>query len=1269
RIRQEELLADSGAKGAYERALALRPGDLEIEDAIEQVDQTAENWKQIAKRFVEEANDASDSTLKTSHLTRAASLIWQYKTGGRDKEVDKLFRAALEADPASTRTARLYAETLRARDQHDALAEILVESADHARNRDEKLNLYVQSARVFARRLDDRERAGQCYERVLSFSPGHEEALRFLVELFTDGEKWDKLVALYEDALRSRQKLESEQGILLQIGMVHWRIRTAPDEAEPYFGRLRKIDPAHPGMLSFYREFFAGSEDPARLLTILGDAQRVTKDPDQKLELAVELAKTAQGSDATVERAVDAWKAVQRQTPDHPEARGALRELYAKAEKWNALVELLKSEIDSLGDDDVEREVTLLREMVPIYRDKLELDVMVIKTYKAVLRHVPDDAIALQELSRTYETMGRWNDLIQVLTQQAEAVEGADEKVTLLTRVAGLWIDRFANYNHAVGPLESVVALDPENRAALSRLKEIYEKKRAWSSLFEVLKKEAELASDPEVRFQNKIELAKLAGERLHKNADAIALWREVVEQAPATPGALDALERLAEREKDWPTLAEVLEIRAAAEDVEDAPRIRILTKLGTVYGEHIDQPLKAAGAWQRVLALDPKNGRATRTLRESFLKAGDWEGVEALYAETDDWEGLVEVLGSAAERSGDDAVKIALSFRAAEVYEESIGEPQRAFRNYERVLSVDSSNVRAATALLPIYERDEKWPKVVAMKEVLLGALADDAPLDERLTLLGELGRLSSQELSDEAAAFNWAKRAYALAPEDPDLITALEAAAGHAGAFEQLAAIYRERLESAPDDQALSLRRRLATLAGEQLGNTADAISQLEQILAADPADAESVEVLDRLYRAEDRTADLRNLYQHRIDHALDDQSRVLSLRELAALEEDVLDEAGAAVAHLEQLLILEPADSEALAGLDRLHAAADRPKELADVIRRRRELDTEEATGIDLAIRLADLLRMRLDDPRGAVDTYSDVLRLAPGNDQAVAGLEALSNSAPDLSLEIGRLLEAAYESKSSYQKLADVLDRRLRAAEDPGEIRDLRLRLAELAGSQLGDVEGAYNAIEAAFLSHPADQELWERLAEAAERAGKHEELAGAYAMVLDEGELEGSDILEIASRAARIHDELLGEPVAAEPFHRMVLAEDSLDERAFEALKQIYTDGEKWDDLQVLYRNRIANTVDLDQKRELLLQVCFLFEELLDDAELAIRAYQDVLELDPDDVSSRRALDRLYRRTERWRDLAALLKQDLDGAEGQYELDLTFELGQLHEQKL
>src|SRR5690606_19196407 len=123
------------------------------------------------------------------------------------------------------------------------------------------------------------------------------------------------------------------------------------------------------------------------------------------------------------------------------------------------------------------------------------------------------------------------------------------------------------------------------------------------------------------------------------------------------------------------------------------------------------------------------------------------------------------------------------------------------------------------------------------------------------------------------------------------------------------------------------------------------------------------------------------------------------------------------------------------------------------------------------------------------------------------------------------------------------------------------------------------------------------------------------------------------------------------------------------DESFLSLKELYTNEERWDDLQKLYRDRIAETVDAESKLDLLMQVCFLFEELIDDPEQAIRAYQDVLELDPEHQASRRALERLYERTERWRDLVALLRAELERANPDEQVGLTQRLGVLHEKKL
>ncbi|MCB9619521.1 MAG: hypothetical protein H6724_08740 [Sandaracinus sp.] len=1279
RLAHEELLDDAKAQTAYRKAHELDPSNEEVELAIEEMEHAAEKWRAIADRFLEEAKDASDPALKASLAARAGGLVWQYRTKGKNKEVDKIFSQALKADPSSVRAARLYSVTLKARSKWSDAAKTLRTTADVARNRDEKLNLYVEAARLFATKCEDEENASACFERVLDLSPGHEGALRFLVDYFTRREEWDHLVALYEDALRSRQRLESEQGILLQLGMVHWRIRGHADAAEPYFARLRKIDPAHLGMLDFYRAYLnakaegegaEAEEARSRLLTVLSDALRGAEG-STKLEVATELARLAQTSDAT-DRAIDAWKTVQRLDPANAEAGGALRELYRRGQKWNALVETMRAELDALphnaDDADVKkRRVKLLKELITIYRDELKLDAMAVSTYNQLLEEQPEDVGALSQLAETYESMGRWNDLIGVLGRMADATEDQTEQVTLLMRVARLWIDRFANYNQATKPLEQVVELEPENREALGELKTIYTKKRSWKQLYGVLEKEARLASDPDVRFESTLELAKLAGERLHQHADAITLWKELLEQKPEIEGGLDTLEKLSEREKDWESLAWALE-RRVGDTTEPKDRIKLLQKLGTTYGDHLDQPAKAAEAWKRILELDPKNGRALRTLRDSFLRARDWAGLEALYAESNDWEGLVDVLGNAAERAESPEDTKELSFRAASVYVEKIGNAERAFRNYERVLSVDPKNVDAATALVPIYEGQGKWPQVVRMKEILVAAMDDAEPAD-RVAALMELSSLTERQLGDEPAAFTWARGAYALAPRDAKVGERLEAMAAATGAWAELSRCYEGRLanDDVDPEEATTLRRRLAVLAAEKLERPETAATQLEAVLAEHPTDTTVRATLERIYASLDRPDDVLRLKQHALQHATDDEARIDAWHALAVFHEQLEDTAAAIEGH-QAALALDADNERALESLDRLLTGESRWSDLVSVLERRRELAPAERAS--LTLRLADLRREKLNDAAGALADYAEAVALEPTSDGARVGLEALAEAEGAPTIEIGRHLERAYEATGRHEALYGVLTARLEQVKDDDERRELQLRIAELAGTALGDADGAYAALESAFLDRPADPDLWDRLGAAADAAGKHEALAAAFATALEAAELDQDTTASLSRRIAEVYDVVIGEPAKSEPFHKRVLAHDPQDERSFLALKELYTEQERWDDLQALYRNRIAETVDAEAKRELLLQVCFLFEEILEDVPLAIRAYQEVVELDPDHVASRRALDRLYRRAGRFRDLVALLRQEIDrGLEADDEVARLLEIGEIHEREL
>ena len=1269
RVRRDELMDDQGARQAYERLGGRESDDPEVAQAVEQIEQAAERWREIAHRFVEEAREAADARLKTSLLTRAASLIWQYGGEEEVQQADAIFDEALAADPSHLRTARQYALSLRARERWEDVVSVFVLAAKAARSREEKAAAWLQAARVLRRCLGDVEGAAEAYQKVLELTPTDEEALGALVQYFTDKEAWDELAAMYDDALRSRQTLEAEKGMLLQLAMVHWRFREDPESAEPYFARLRKIDAAHPGMLDFYRERTGGDDSEGRLLTVLGDALRTTTDPERQLQLARELGHRANSADRP-ERALEAWKLVERLSPGDLDARAALQQLYESSGKWNALSESIRGEIEALSPSAKDEKLRLLRDLIPIYRDALGLDSMLIQAYAEILTLAPHDPEALTALAELYEASERWNDLIQVLDRQAEIATDPEAQIALHLRAADLWVERFGNLNQATRPLEQVIALQPDHDDALSRLKEIYTKKRKWAALFNVLGKEAELAADPSDRLEKKIEMAELCTSHLHQNAVAIRLWKEILEEAPDTPGALDALEQLAEREKEWETLAVILRRRAEQSDGQPAQG-EVLQRLGVVLMERLSRPEEAVTVWEQLLERDPDNSRVRRTLRDAYVASGAWEPLEALYGQTEDWAGLADVLNQAAEDAKEPEAIVGLSLRAAEVYHDRVGEPHRAQRGLERVLVADPTNERAARMLAPIYEKDQRWGRYTEMLEIIEASASGETTPEERLMRLNALRSVTLERQHDPAASFAWASRAYMLFPTVAEVVAGLEESAEAAGAYDDLVALFRARVDDAgtPESERIDLQRRIAAVAGERLGESQESIHQLEAILERKPDDAEAMAVLDRLYRAERRFTDLRSLYERRVQAVIDPAEEWVLLNEVAQIEEEQLGDLPAAAERHWRILESNPHDVDALKAVERLSQQLKQWDRLDRALEKRLQSKVGDDDRLAVYLQLADLRRIHLEDRSGALECYREALAIDGRNQVAIGGLEAISAEGGKLLANAVALLEPAYVKRGEFEKLADLLRRRLDQTKDRKERRALRLRIAELAASELGDAAGAYDALESAFMDNPHDLGLLDRLGGVAEAAGQHEAFAKALVVAIDAGDLDPDTEVALCRRAAELFDGVLGLPDEAARFHRRVLEEDPGDTSAFAALKQLYTKQEEWDDVRALYQQRIEATTDAGAKLDLLLQLCFLFEEILDEPKHAISSYEQALELDPTHTPSRRALQRLYGRLKRWPKLAKLLGRDLDEATGQEAADLAYELATLYETRL
>ncbi|HEX2871348.1 MAG TPA: tetratricopeptide repeat protein [Polyangiaceae bacterium] len=1308
KLLSEQLFDEDGAAVAYLRLLELSPDDKDASQKLEDQESRRGRYTELRASYVSEADGASDEAYKSAMLMRAAEMDVRFGSDDAAFEaaVDRL-EQAVRLDPTNEAAGRLLEHLYRQKGRHEDVAGVLERLSDRGETALSRISAGVRLARTYAQDLNDKERAARAYNNVLRDAPEHAEAKEFLSDLYSSAERWADLVALYEREVKAKAGGDAERvGDMLQIAMLHWKKLEKPADAEPWFERIRKVDPSNPGMLGFFREYCASLNDDARLMDILQAAARALPEGSkERTQLSSQLGKMAEGQE-NAQKAVEQYKSVLRQDPDNADAREALKRLYKQTQGYNALVELLRQELERLPNEKYQERITVLREVATVYRQYIKSDTALLSVLGQIVqlddKLDEQDVVEMRELVALYDKLGRHRDLITNQMKLAEITPDVEEKKELYRAAARRWLEQFSNAQNATEAYAALIKVAPDDREARERLEELYRKRRAWAPLYELYAadlKQAEGAKQlPLLR-----EMAALAAERLNRPADAIQLYQQTLQIDPTRADVLDALEKLSERSRDYATLASALERRVELE-ADATGKLAALQKLGTVYAEHIQDAEQAVRTWRRVLELSPGHSRALRVLREAYLGSGDFDALEELYGSQNDWEGLSEVLSNAADRAKDNQSKIALSYRAARVYEEKLKQPERAFRSYDRILSVDPGDTRAARALLPLYEKDEKWARLTPLYELLFEKAEAEA---EKLELLARLVDVAGKRLGDRKAAAGYARKAYELSPDSPLSLEMLEETSRAAGAWEAFVDVLEARLttfasdtteappavapkaEAAPtgkkkkgkkskpeatpdagsdappkpsgDATRRMLELKLSRVYSEELSRTDDAVKVYKQMLERDPADAEAATELEAILRRHDRRDDLRWLLELRVTSAATDEERLRLLGEWATLEEAVFESPAGAVALYRRMLEISSTDDRALSSLPRLLLAAGDAAGAAQIIAQHRDAASGEVRA-ERDVELAELYLEKLERPTDALESAIAALTSDAQSARAMSVLERLV-SVPAVRGRAADVLAQRYASGGEARREAAALAVMLEQTKDPAERLALHGRLADVNEHKLGAHGSALDVMLAAVREFPSELSLWERADSLAGASGRPTDLAEALREVL-RGKHDAALESELSERAARLHEDKLGDPIGATPYLERVLALSPSNEAAFQRLKDILTAAERWSELEALYDRASRATDDLARRVEMLVEVALICEEITEDAAKATSYYERILEIDPVHDAAIRALDRLYLKQGKSRELSALLERRLETAVGDEAFELKLRLAKL-----
>ena len=290
--------------------------------------------------------------------------------------------------------------------------------------------------------------------------------------------------------------------------------------------------------------------------------------------------------------------------------------------------------------------------------------------------------------------------------------------------------------------------------------------------------------------------------------------------------------------------------------------------------------------------------------------------------------------------------------------------------------------------------------------------------------------------------------------------------------------------------------------------------------------------------------------------------------------------------------------------------------------------------------LHFRLAQTLEDSLGNAKDAFECYQEVLFQSEDNEDAIAEIWRLVEAGVCRGDGV-EILEPIYTRQERFSDLKGLLEVSLLDMEDPADRSDQMRRIAELSHQSLEDIGGAMTWYGKAMVLDPEDEMSLGQLDTLAAQSDSWQVYTDALLEAAEQADSERKVELWLKASAATL--EKLNNREDTELLFLQVLSVNEEEEKALKGLDELYTQDERWDELEAVLTRRV-NVADYeDEQVRLLTRQAALYRDRLDRTDDAIDALKKVADLDENNLSAMGDLADLFRAADRPGDLFGVLE--------------------------
>jgi tetratricopeptide (TPR) repeat protein/serine/threonine protein kinase len=1136
-------------------------------------------------------------------------------------------RSVLLKDPAHEAAADAVENQARDSGAWDRAATVFTEAGRAARGAETRLTLLFRAARIYESDLKDPLRAESVYQQILELEPSNAIALRGVESARRASGDYHGLLEILLDRAERETSQETRSALLHEVAMLYEEKLLDGNNAVVAWVQALEQDPKDARALRAIERLTAGND--ARMAEALetlgaaaqqmrsqlfGDEQEsgrtaaIEAHEQAKTELAALQTRIAAEAEARV--AADAAERAERgqTTAAAQERLDALRsELSAlearrtdSAGGLNEVKEALEDKRDAHETCAAQAEAA-----VENYEQaELNLGISPSDEEQAELARLGAAAEALVDEATTLETQ------VNAQTEELATLEAALSQID--EELAQLRI-RVEAADDELALVQGHELLDEEPAALTLRSGEAAEIAEAEQHVAAAARElarfgsgdESERAAQRKQQLADLVQLYVIMGRfyvtRVGRADFGLSCYSQALEVDPDNDTAFDALIEVYRSSQAWNELVAALTSRA--DRVKSPVRAReCRAQAAVILVQKLADESKARSLLDRVLEEDPAHELAHDTLATILTTHEDYEALGGLLERR-----LSALLGDA---------KLETRLKLAELYEDRLGDTDRAEGHYVAVAEAAPRKLDAWKGLERIYARKENYEGLLAA----LRSQIDLAPTPrQRIALFERIGLLLEEEFVNYDEAAQTFEQILAIDATNEAGNVALARLYHHLSRFEDMVRTLLRLATIAKDPKhKVELLLQVVRTFNVDIGSPERAMEACERILEIDPEEPEALSELARLKSTAGDLASALSAVERLAEHEQDPYKQADHWIRAGKLLEEHGDRDGAISRYKRAL----DADARAMPAVEALRAIYTRRGDAhgaIDMLNYAIQLSDSDRKRAQLYAQMGSLHHERLEDESSAEQAFNTALALDASCTAAQIGLgriefgrEHFEQAAGYLGTVLGRLDELPQDEAAEVCRFAGDS---FRAGGQMDKAIDAYKRGRDYAPDDL-----AMNELHAALVRESGDAKSAERLYER------------IYTRFQEELDLPERLRVLRAWGETQLEAEQVTQAIAT---FKDVLSRKPDDLGALDGLTKAYKANEQFQEVINLLQLRSRATNDPELRFRLLVQTGDVFLEHIRDRDAAAQTYVMALDQQPNNRNLLTKLMAVYSDAQDW----------------------------------